>query len=60
MRTFQDIKENVQSNVEQVRYLNIRCIISLESVIQVADARSEGRFDGTAPEPRPGVLQING
>ncbi|XP_065832485.1 3-mercaptopyruvate sulfurtransferase-like isoform X2 [Oscarella lobularis] len=38
VRTFQDIKENVQSNVEQV-----------------ADARSEGRFDGTAPEPRPGL-----
>lgn len=29
------------------------CCIAIASCSQVIDARSEGRFEGTAPEPRP-------
>jgi thiosulfate/3-mercaptopyruvate sulfurtransferase len=42
LRTYEEIVENTKLNMENKGE-------------QVIDARSEGRFKGTAPEPRPGI-----
>jgi thiosulfate/3-mercaptopyruvate sulfurtransferase len=50
-------KGNFKSNQNDALFFNAQKTlgIMLDDNYQIMDARSQGRFDGTAPEPRPGL-----